>query len=134
MSRHSSCAYQLGAAILISFFALSSSQAAPVVNVHPDATGVSFSTSKKHSGVKICVTGPEGFVLEKRGVSVASLRLHEDLADGVYTYEVTFDSMVKRSRRDGHDSTMRTRKTPDSIAAGAFTVVNGVALNPNIKE
>ena len=126
--------YQLGSAILLSFFAFSSAQAAPVVNVHPDELGVSFSTSKKHSGAKICITGPDGFVLEKRGASVASLRLDEDLADGVYSYEVTFDAMVKRSRREGDESSMHTSKTPDSIAAGAFTVVNGVALNPNIKE
>lgn len=134
MSRYTSRLYQLGSAILISFLAFSSVQAAPVVNVHPDASGVSFSTSKKHSGAKICITGPDGFVLEKRGVSVADFSVHEDLADGVYTYEVTFDSMVKRSRRDGDESSLRAMKTPDSIAAGAFTVVNGVALNPNIKE
>ena len=125
---------QLGSAILLLFLAFSSAQAAPVVNVHPDESGVSFSTSKKHSGAKICITGPDGFVLEKRGASVADLNLHEDLADGVYSYEVTFDSMVKRSRREGGESSMQARKTPDSIAAGAFTVVNGVALNPNIKE
>ena len=134
MSRYIPRVYQLGSAILLSLFAFSSAQAAPVVNVHPDTAGVSFSTSKKHSGAKICITGPDGFVLEKRGASVANLSLHEDLADGVYSYEVTFDSMIKRARRDGDESSMQTRKTPDSIATGAFTVVNGVALNPNIKE
>ena len=134
MSRFTPRLYQLGSAILVSFFVFSSAQAAPVVHVRPDAAGVSFSTSKNHSGAKICITGPDGFVLEKRGASVADLSLYEDLADGVYTYEVTFDSMVKRGRRDGDESSMQVRKTPDSIAAGAFTVVNGVVLNPNIKE
>ena len=134
MPRHSSRTYQLGAAILLPFFALSPSLAAPVVYVNPDAEGASFSTSKKHLGAAICVTGPDGFVMEKRAESLLELSLHEDLADGIYSYEVTFDSMVKRDRKDGEDSSMRSSKASDSIASGAFRVVNGVVLNPNIKE
>lgn len=134
MSRCSTRLYKLGSAILFSIFAFSSVLASPVVHVQPDAEGASFNTSKKHSGVKICITGPDGFVLEKRGKSLDDLSLHEDLADGVYSYEVTFESMVKRVRREGDESSMQSSKTPDSIAGGAFTVINGVVLNPSIKE
>ena len=134
MSRRTPYLYRLGFAVLLSLFIFSSAQAESIVRVNQDAAGVTFSTNKNHSGAKICITGPDGFMLEKTGASLAALSLYKDLPDGAYSYEVTFDAVVKRSRRDGDESSMQAGRTPDSVATGTFTILNSVISNSDIKE
>lgn len=126
--------HRLGLAFLFSLTVCLSAQAGNAVKANVHASGVSFSAGNPHSGATLTVSGPNGYYEQKRGASVANLGINDVLADGLYNYEITLESTIKRETREGDEMSMQNRRTPGSISSGSFRVMNGSVVNPNITE
>lgn len=98
------------------------------------------------SNLRMVVTGPAGYrqTLDHGADEIAYIETRSAegvaLADGLYTYEVWTEPKTLLTRatddpRAGRDAGLKTKaRITGGRTSGSFRVVNGVIVDPNLKE